>query len=217
MLLLGGLGVAAVLPKSSYVQPCGVSLSLPPSINDWYGEEQVITPRELQVLAGDTEFARKVYSNPFGDKIFVSIVLSGQDLNNSIHRPERCLPAQGWTIADTRSVTIPMPSLNTHTLEVTRLHNTRKVTDDSGRLFSLYNLNYYWFIGAQELSASHFTREYVDMRDRIMKGSNQRWAYVTVAATITENLQKFGRSEAKTDELIQTFIESLFPLIYKPN
>ena len=25
-----------------------------------------------------------------------SIVLSGHDLNDSIHRPERCLPAQGF-------------------------------------------------------------------------------------------------------------------------
>ena len=38
----------------------------------------------------------------FGDQVLVSIVLSGHDLDNSIHRPERCLPAQGWTIVDSK-------------------------------------------------------------------------------------------------------------------
>jgi hypothetical protein len=50
-----------------------------------------------------------VYDDGIGDQVLVSIVLSGHDLDNSIHRPERCLPAQGWTIVDSTSLSLPVP------------------------------------------------------------------------------------------------------------
>ncbi len=106
VLLVLGLGSVAFLPKVANSTPQGISLTLPSSVGVWFGEDQKITEQELAVLARDTEFARKLYTNGRGDQIFASIVLSGQDLDNSIHRPERCLPAQGWSIADSRVVKI---------------------------------------------------------------------------------------------------------------
>ena len=57
---------------------------------------------------------------------------------------------------------------------------------------------------------------FLDIRDRVVKGYDQRWAYVTVASNITENTSKFGRSEKATDEIVQSFITQLFPKITKP-
>ncbi len=122
-----GAGFRAIflLPKVAMTQPVGIKLELPQFVGKWYGVDQAITERELAMLAADTEFARKVYTDATGNVIFVSIVLSGADLDNSIHRPERCLPAQGWTIADTRS--LPLPLESGKKLEVTRLHDVRQV------------------------------------------------------------------------------------------
>lgn len=211
--LLVGLGSVAFLPKVANSTPQGIKLTLPNSVGAWYGEDQKITEQELQVLARDTEFARKLYSNGRGDQIFASIVLSGQDLDNSIHRPERCLPAQGWSIADSRVVTIPLEHAPLPSVAVTRLHNMRKVATSDGRTVPIYGLNYYWFVGAKDITPSHLRRTYIDIRDRIMYGYNQRWAYITIAATITEGVTQFGRSEQETDVLIQQFIAELFPRI----
>ena len=32
-------------------------------------------------------------------------------------------------------------------LKVTRLHNQQKVQDERGNFHTIYNLNYYWFVG----------------------------------------------------------------------
>jgi EpsI family protein len=216
VVLLLGLSGVFLVPNHPKIFPSAVKLELPAMLGQWEGEDTPITEREYQVLARDTEFARKIYRNAFGDQIFVSIVMSGQDLDNSIHRPERCLPAQGWTIADSRTLRLPVPSMTSGRLEVTRLHNMRTIRTDAGEMVKLYNLNYFWFVGNKDLTSSHFRRTFIDIRDRILHGYNQRWAYVTVAGTITENLVKYGKTEAQTDEMLQGFIKDLVPKIIAP-
>ena len=80
-------------------------------------------------------------------------------------------------------------------------------------MFNVYNLNYYWFVGYNDTTPSHFVRTYYDIRDRIMKGCNQRWAYVTVAAFLNRN----NRSEEEMDRIIREFIRELVPKVHKPS
>ncbi|MEP6820918.1 MAG: exosortase C-terminal domain/associated protein EpsI [Chthoniobacterales bacterium] len=213
-LLVLGLSAVFFLPKVANSTPQGIGLSLPSYIGKWYGEDQAISKLELEILAKDTEFSRKLYTDGLGNQIFVSIVLSGHDLDNSIHRPERCLPAQGWSIADSRVVAIP--GTGSRPLEATRLHNLRKVVTKDGKTVTIYNLTYYWFVGWNITTPSHLTRTYMDIRDRVLYGYNQRWAYITIASTITENLQKFGKDEKETDAMLQEFIGQLLPKISAP-
>jgi EpsI family protein len=215
LILVAGLGSAYLVPIQS-TQPMGVIMDLPESIGQWWGVSQKVTDAELKGLARDTSFARRLYSNAFGDQILVSIVLAGDDPDNSIHRPERCLPAQGWTVVDSKVVTMSTPELPTGQLKATRLQNQRKFEDEKGNFHNLYNLSYYWFVGYRGVTPSHIDRALTDIRDRITKGCNQRWAYVTVASNITGGLVKFGRSEAETDQMIQSFILQLFPRIIEP-
>ena len=212
VLLVLGLGTVFFLPKVANSTPQGIGLALPTYVGTWYGENQKISEQELQVLAKDTEFARKLYTDARGNQIFVSIVLSGHDLDNSIHRPERCLPAQGWSIADSRVVSIPLAGA-TNELKATRLHNVHKAALKDGGTVQIYNLTYYWFIGSKISTPSHLERTYMDIRDRILYGYNQRWAYITVASTITKDLQRFGKDEKETDEMIQDFLRDLLPQI----
>lgn len=213
--LIAGLSAVFFLPMPGQTEPVGIKLALPDFIGKWYGVDQQITERERQVLAIDTEFARKRYTDGMGNSIFASIVLSGHDLDNSIHRPERCLPAQGWTIAGSKAVKIALPTGGQ--LQVTRLHNVQPFPTTNGKMIPRYNLNYYWFVGYHHLTASHIERTFLDIQDRILKGYNQRWAYITVASDITEGLVRFGRSEKETDAMLQDFIGRLFPQIGAPN
>jgi EpsI family protein len=212
LLLLLGFGLSAVflLPAAAKNQPVGIKLELPRSLGIWYGVEQKISERELQILAPDTEFARKEYTNGRGDSIVVSIVLSGHDPDNSIHRPERCLPAQGWTIADSRTLTIPV-NHGEEKLQLNRLHNVRDVPARDGRIVPVYSLDYYWFIGYHHRTASHLERTWIDIQDRLLKGYNQRWAFVTITSYITEGLTLLGRSERETDAMLEDFIQQLYP------
>ncbi len=217
VILIAGLSSAFLVPKQSKTQPMGVIMDLPESIGQWTGVKQAITTAELEQLAADTSFSRRMYYNAFGDQILVSIVLAGEDPDNSIHRPERCLPSQGWTILDSRTVTIKEPALPGGKLDATRLHNQQTFRDEKGHAFTVYNLNYYWFVGYTAVTASHIERALLDIHDRVLKGRNQRWAYVTVASNITEGLVRFGRSEATSDQMLQAFIYELFPQIIRPS
>lgn len=211
--LLFGMGASLLLPHVQNQQPSGVTLELPSMIGVWYGSGAEVSEKERQVLGGETAFSRKVYTNGRGDSVFVSIVLAGQDMNTSIHRPERCLPAQGWTIVDSRGLSVALDRATR--LPVTRLHNMRSAQDEQGNKRSLFNLNYYWFVGYTDVTASHFKRTWIDVRDRLLKGYNQRWAYITVTSNITRDFDKFGRSEPEVDKLLQGFIKELVPAIHR--
>jgi EpsI family protein len=208
--LLLGLGAVFLVPRQVGIKPAGVLLALPAEAGGWIGQDEAVSDAEKVALGPDTEFARKIYKDANGDQVYVSIVLSGQDMNTSIHRPERCLPAQGWTIADSSTIGVPMegsdPSNPNRTIDATRLYNVRYVQRKTGDRFAVYSLEYYWFIGSKDVTPSHFERTMIDWRDRLLKGYTQRWAYVTFAAMT-------GPSQSRTDELLQSVIRQIIPRI----
>jgi EpsI family protein len=212
LVLLGGLSSVFLIPRHVQMEPAAINLSLPELVGNWEGTEEPVTQFERDALGPDTQFVRKLYRNLTGDEIYVSVVLSGPDMNTSIHRPERCLPAQGWTIVGVRPVTLALPN---DALRATRLHNMRNVKTDSGRSLTIYSLDYYWFVGHSDKTPSHLERTWIDIRDRIFKGRNQQWAYVMVASTITKDFRMFGRDEKQTDQLIQSFLTDLAPKLHK--
>lgn len=215
VVLLAGLSLMFLLPAHLEQPEAGVIMQLPTSLGYWYGTDQDITQKERDVLGADTVFARKRYDDALGGMVDVSIVLSGEDMNTSIHRPERCLPAQGMTILDSSTKRIPF---HTHNLTVTRLHTAGEVAARNGEKPVVeHSIHYYWFIGSNQTTSSHTTRELIDIRDRIFKGSVQRWAYVTVRATIPNGAAEKGkRSEAEVDKLLVDFIKRILPKIEKP-
>lgn len=210
--LLGGLGSVLFLPKQLYFQPLGVKAALPDFVGEWFGSEEAVSDKERLTLGPETDFSRKSYTNGRGDVLHVTIVLSGQDMNTSIHRPERCLPAQGWTISDKRATAVAVDGFGV--IRPTRLHNLRSQARQGEKPRTIYNLDYYWFVGHTDVTGSHYERTWIDMRDRLLHGYNQRWAYISIASTITKDLQPFGRDEKQTDELIQAFIKQLVPMVH---
>jgi EpsI family protein len=212
MLLIGMSGIY-VLPSSPKRQPSGVDLALPATVGKWQGKDVEISEYERGSLGPDTEFARKVYTNEQGDEIFASIVLAGQDMNRSIHRPERCLPAQGWTIADSKTVSVPVG--DNKVIRATRLHDMRMAQTKSSQRTRIYNLNYYWFVGYTDLTPSHTERTFIDIRDRLLRGYNQRWAYITIASIIPKSYNPEGKSEEDVDQIVQSFIKEISPKILK--
>ena len=91
------------------------------------------------------------------------------------------------------------------------------MVDTKGQRVAIKNLTYYWFVGYSDVTPSHFTRTMLDLRDRTLHGYNQRWAYITVAGTVTEGIAAQGRSEAETARLIENFVGQLVPKLTRPD
>ena len=219
-----GLGGVVLVPTSAKLQPAGIVLTLPDRIGtDWSGQDVPVTEKELTALSADTGFARKVYTNSRGDQIYVGIVLSGEDMSNSIHRPERCLVAQGWNLLTPERTLVSVTPGSAPSLEAMRLRHSRQVQTMEGKPFNLRDVTYYWFIGSHDRTASHWTRTFYDVRDRLLHGENQRWAYVTIEARVTEGISIIGedkdgrkfrmpqRNEAETIKLVEDFIPQVVP------
>jgi EpsI family protein len=211
IVLLVGFFSIFLLPRSTKSTPAGIALMLPSNVGPWMGEEAEVTQREREVLAKDTQFARKIYTGPEGDKIFVSIVMSGDDMTSSIHRPERCLLAQGWIVQNSERRDVPLA--NGKSVDTTKLHNVHPIDMPDKSRALLHNVDYYWFVGAERMTSSHLIRNGIDVRDRILRGQAQRWAYVTIAA----NVPLRGRTEEQTARITEEFIQQLAPKLTRPD
>src|SRR6187401_1811112 len=120
-LLLGGtLSAVYFLPKVGDVAQSAVAMELANASGKWVLQSQPASEAEIKTLSSDTRFSKAVcYSarpgefnesgKPVPDVIQLSIVLSGTDLNNSIHRPERCMPAQGHNITGSGDQALTLP------------------------------------------------------------------------------------------------------------
>ena len=64
--LLIGLSTIFLLPKAPATSPVGIAMKLPIWVGGWLGEDTQVSPREIEILAKDTQFARKLYTEPGG-------------------------------------------------------------------------------------------------------------------------------------------------------
>jgi hypothetical protein len=193
----------------------GVVMHLPGFVNigsGFVGENAEITTAERTILPKDTEFARKNYRDfPRHDNILLSIVLSGAE-QQSIHRPEACLPAQGWSIANQEDIPIKLDS--GHELTVRNLTIKRTITFN-GQSATRTDYNMYWFVGENVTTPSQFMRVFLSSWDRIVHNRAHRWAYVTVESPITRNFYPQGLDAQQTKDLLIQFIRYVVPQFQK--
>lgn len=190
----------------------GVNLKLPLQLGNKIGFEEQISEAERIILPADTEFARKTYRTRLGDQVLVSIVLSGSD-KRSIHRPEICLPGQGWIIKGGNPLKVQIGE--EQKLEVMNLFLERQIQTAAGSKLKLNSYYMYWFVGSDMTTSSHLERVLVSMWDRIFKRKNHRWAYVIVSSTITEGVRPMGKSAEDTQIMLEEVIKEVAPLIHK--
>lgn len=192
LVLIVSLGLVYILPRAGKIAESAVKMDLPGYLGGWSFEPIVPTKDEIGTLSKDTRFSKaictKVRSGQqslSGDLLFdrldLSIVLSGHDLNNSIHRPERCMPAQGHAIQSSGDVILAMES--GREFKAKRLHSIQTIKDrESGKALASFNcLTYYFFVGHDTITNDHLQRTLMDMKDRLVYGRDQRWAYVSTS------------------------------------
>lgn len=194
-LFLGGTFSAIYfLPKVGSVAQSAVRMELPDNSENWSFQKQIASPAELGTLAPDTQFSKAIcfsarpgevnaegYLVP--DRVDLSIVLSGSDINNSIHRPERCMPSQGHNIISSSDRVLKISNGRQFaTKRLVSIQSLRIASNKDREEYAKYNcLTYYFFVGHDQVTNDHLARTFIDMKDRLVRGMDQRWAYTSVS------------------------------------
>ncbi len=211
------LGIIAsfvfLIPKNTDMEPSAISPDFPlqDSIPGWWGVRKQESEKERRILAPDTQFSKADYTQlrrvPWEKPpppVDVSIVYSGQDMNASIHRPERCLPAQGHVNLQYRETELTLA--NQRLLKISRIAS--KIQHHSLNSKYLNFIHYYVFIGADTVCHKHTQRTFRDLLNRVMLGRTQRWAYFQAGTYWAPEL---GISEDEADQRLRKLISELLP------
>lgn len=154
------------------------SIYLPETVLDYRSELLPVTREELDWLPADTTFGRRMYrSESDGFLAQISGVLMGTD-RTSIHKPEYCLPGQGFQIHRRSREFIEIERPHRYRLPVMRLDALRELRQPNGRSDRWGAVYVYWFVSDSRLSNDHFERMWWLAADLVRTGELQRWAYI---------------------------------------
>jgi hypothetical protein len=162
------------IPGSSVM----MKINLPERVLD-FTSTNVPEPKEvLDFLPPDTSFAERVYTAPDGFRVQNTIILMGTD-RTSIHKPDYCLPGQGWIIKDKSVVSIPVAGAQSYPLPVARwvINNSFQTAD--GQKQQVGGIYVFWLVADGEETPDNHQRMWWQARDLLRTGVLQRWAYVS--------------------------------------
>jgi len=182
------------------------SIFLPERLLHYSSELLPVTREEYDWLPKDTTYGRRFYRGQDGFQIQVSGVLMGTD-RTSIHKPEYCLPGQGFQILRSTPRNIAIATPHPYQLPVMRMDALREVRRPDGTLERVGAVYVYWFLSDSRLSNDHFQRMWWLATDLLRTGELQRWAYMGCLAACVP-----GQEDAAYARLEQ-FIQALVPEI----
>jgi hypothetical protein len=180
---------------------------LPKQVLNYNSEWMETDKVAIDNLPTDTSFGQRRYEAPDGFWMALKVVLMGQD-RASIHKPQICLPGQGWQIDEPASaethVRVQRPYEYDLPLVELVLHKTISVAGQNQTWSGIY---VYWYVADDAVSAStsNFQRMYL-MTSRLLRtGVLQRWAYVTCFTVCAPG------QEAAAFNRMKPFIAALAP------
>jgi len=138
-----------------------------------------MSKEEYDALPKDTGFIKSRFESADGRTLFVAIVLTGRE-RESIHRPERCLTAQGFKLEAREVVDVPIEGREP--LRVMVISTQRSWDTPTGP--ATYRGYYaYWFVGQERETPYHLERMFWLAWDRVLHSVAHKWAYISVSGT----------------------------------
>ncbi len=153
------------------------SVLLPATVSGWKSEAATIQTSELDTLPKDTTYGRRIYENATGCKALMSVILMGTD-RTSIHKPEFCLPGQGWSLISQYPTSIRVEGNAPYDLPVMKWIIGRKAKDSNGQIVDIRGVYVFWFVSDTRITAQHSGRMTSIVKNLLTKGELERWAYV---------------------------------------
>jgi hypothetical protein len=186
-----------------------VDLDLPAKVLDFTSKKEAEDPTVLNTLPKDTSYAQRIYTTTNGFWVNANLILMGMD-RTSIHKPEYCLPGQGWRIDQQTTVNIPISGKHPYDLQVAKWTLTNFMQGADGQKQQVSGLYVFWFVAKNEQTTSHEQRIWWLTRDLLTTGILQRWAYVSYFAICLPG------QEAATFEKMKRLIAASVPEFQLP-
>lgn len=155
-----------------------MKIELPARVLDFDSTNVPTQARVLSYLPKDTSYAQRHYFAPNGDWVQANIILMGED-RTSIHRPDYCLPSQGWEIRDRSVVNLPIGGRTPYELPVGKWLMKINYTAQDGSRQSAGGVYVFWFVTEGQATASFPDMLHSMVFHLIRHGVLQRWAYVS--------------------------------------
>lgn len=191
LLPLAALGICAGTDISFHVAEPGVRLQLPLSLGDYQGREYDMTAQEKNLLDEGVKLVRNLYSSSTGRQIMSTVILSGY-VKRSLHRPEVCLPNQGWTVTDRTPLTLRLADGREITMMMMRIF--RDTEPQPGVRIRTRAVNFYWYIGSDSTTcADHYGHVFLSYFDSTFRNIQHRWAMASIFVPLPE--QRVGQED----------------------
>jgi hypothetical protein len=174
---LGVPGIKAVAQPGTVV----MQIDFPENVLDFTSSNVPQAQVVLDYLPKDTSLAQRRYVGPDGFWVNANMVLMGLD-RTSIHKPEYCLPGQGWRIDQKTNVNLSIGGGQPYQLQVAKWLITNFIQDADGKKREVRGLYVFWFVARNEETTSHWQRVKWMTQDLMRTGVLQRWAYVSYFA-----------------------------------
>ena len=161
------LVIAAMLYQARTVDPvlCDAPEAKLVEIGGYTSEPVEVSEAEHHTLPADTQFDKRRYEDKDANWFQVSMVIGGRS-KSSIHRPELCLPTQGFQMMAPRTVAVGEIDWHFVTL-------ARGAVPACGFAYTFFNQDGY-------RTSSHLKRIFRDVWDRSIRGRIDRWVMITV-------------------------------------
>ena len=160
------MALLATTPATTLCEAPDVRLG---EIAGYESQEFGPTEAERTMLPEDTQITKRVYTAQNGEWYQVSVVIGGSS-KGSIHRPELCLPSQGFLMTNPRTLQAAGTEWRALTLAGGSGH------DSIGFAYTFFNQEGY-------RTSSHVKRIFRDVCDRSFLNRIDRWVMVTVNAS----------------------------------
>lgn len=171
---LGQPGVKAeAIPNSVTMH-----LQLPERVLDFTSTNMPTSEVVLDFLPKDTSYAERHYQAPDGSWAIANLILMGED-RTSIHRPEYCLPGQGWQIREKTEVKLPIAGERPYELPVYKWIVAKTISTPDGTQQPVSGIYVFWFVTKDQTADDFPTMLKSMLLHLIRHGVMQRWAYVS--------------------------------------
>lgn len=149
---------------------------------------------ERDILPADTTTRKAIYTLPDGTSFTIAVVVSGHS-RRSIHRPELCLPAQGYVLSerDVRDILpgVPMALFSIHREQETHMSGFA-----------------YVFLNSDGATVSNLRRVVGDTLERSLHNRIRRWAMVTIRCDSVDFRSPEG------EEALRRFMQVWWPTLW---
>jgi hypothetical protein len=155
-----------------------MKIELPADVLNYASTNLPTSEEVLRYLPKDTSYAQRAYMAP--DKFWVkaNIILMGAD-RTSIHKPDYCLAGHGLNVLSKSTAMIPVAGPTPYELPVSKWIGRQIVDNGNGKKTEIRGVYVFWFVADNEHTPDYAERKRWIMRDLLLTGVLQRWAYVS--------------------------------------